>query len=102
MTVVPRGVQHRKDHDGVCPHDEKDSIGESPGEDAADFRLLAETVMQLGIFDGAGHRGAHFTDQIQSQPSSARLIPKCGLGEVGLRLGPDDEASAHALSRVRM
>jgi len=99
---MPRRVQNGKDDDGVFPHDEENAIWKTPGEDTPDFGAFAEEQIMEGILDGTPNRGAHFAHEIQTQALFTVFIPERGLGDVRLGFRPDDEAPAHAFSRVRM
>lgn len=95
-------MQDGEDHNGIRAHKAEDAVGETPCQDATDFRLPAHAHLGERMFQSTLDGRADFQGKFQPQTLHPLLIPDGGLSHVRLGLRPDDEAVLHDLSRARM
>jgi hypothetical protein len=102
VVIMPCRVENGEDHDSVVTHDEEDAVRKASGENTADIQALTQAQVEERTKRRTLYGHSNLSHELKSKSSLPIFIPKCGFSDVDLRFVSDDEAMAHALSRVRM
>ena len=91
-----------EDDDCIFSDDIKDSIGKTVSENAADFRMLAESQIQKRPLKGALASLTDFINEFGPQACLPSFVPRCSFQYIRFCFEADNESATHFLSWPRI